>query len=239
MRRRHARSSHQSEAPDVFEYDQEEDEYDDDQADEDAHADVVLSCGAAHRAADPALPGNYAPGWCLRVVRGSAFTPPATIRMAVNPLVQFRMPSHPALGNGPARGEGSSRPFRFSADPLSDLPNGGAEPSGRSAPSTGELRPQTSYGRLNAAHVNGRDKGKQPERPTAIASPQLTPLFDAQDQPVARLEPINAAGSDDLSKLSQQTREAMEARLRLLDRVDADLARTKDELRRALDAIDG
>jgi len=90
--------------------------------------------------------------------------------------------------------------------------------------------------------VNGNgavDKGKGPERPSEPAGlPRLIPLFDTHDAE----RPAGATAAltdDDLAGLGKTTREAMEARLRLLERVDADIARTMDDVRRALREFGG
>ena len=88
--------------------------------------------------------------------------------------------------------------------------------------------------------VNGNgtvDKGKGPERaPEHSGLPRLIPLFDVPDADRPAAAPA-ALSDDDLAELGKTTREAMEARLRLLERVDADIARTMSDVRKALAAV--
>ena len=242
----------------------------------DAHA-APVPAAAAPGALDPtalhALTSAFgistAGATTLQVIDPTTFVPPSTIRLAVNPLVQFRMPPHPGFPDPVTpdlsrpshhRARSDTPPFSYSAAGPSttitrspaDLPGNlllsderpvtHRPPSPMAAPPFGSTSPPMLGSAWRAVNGNGSvDKGKGPERPEATAGssassglPRLIPLFDTAE--TERSAPLS---EEDLAALGKTTREAFEARLRLLERIDADLARTTDDVRRALRQFGG
>lgn len=229
----------------------------------------ALDPTALHALTSSAFGISTAGATTLQVIDPTTFVPPSTIRLAVNPLVQFRMPPHPGLPDPVTpdlsrpshhRARSDTPPFSYSAAGPStsmsrspaDLPHHRSSseerpmtyrpPSPMAAPPFGSTSPPMLGSAWRAVNGNGSvDKGKRPERPEATAGssasaglPRLIPLFDTAE--TDRAAPLS---EEDLAALGKTTREAFEARLRLLERIDADLARTTDDVRRALRQFGG